>query len=194
MRRTPWQPRPGSYGAPIDQMAADPQEAWAPAPERSQVTTLERLLDRIPPHLAEAVRLHRLEGWTQAEVGALQGLSQPAICLRVRRATDRMARVAALGIDLVPAEVEEILRAAGERERVSRVVAEHWRLHSTALVEDLGIAPQATAWHMLHHGKWGFVDRRRDDPGMVGRVARATAVIRSWGRTRRWKNRGKAGS
>ncbi len=140
---------------------------WAEAADPAVVALLDRLLDRIPYRLAEATRLHRLQGLSQPEVARRQGVGQPAVNYRLQTAVERMRWVSTTLPDLVPSEVKDILFRAGEDTRTAKVAGDYWREHRTTAC---GV-PQSTAWHVLF-GVKGFVVRRGGDAGVVGEVGR----------------------
>lgn len=176
-RRTPWRPtRSGllPQGEAIENLGGDAEDAWAPAPDEDAKRTLERLLQRIPSHLAQPLRLCKLEGVSQRRAGHVLGISQSGVHGRLQAAQARLRLVASLGVDLIPGEVEALLLQSGEAPEVATTVAAYWREHRTSAC---GV-PQSTAWGRIEL----FVALRAGRSGPVGEVARAVLTIQGWPR------------
>lgn len=165
----------GRDGAAIENLSADPTEAWAHAPDPEQVQVLDRLLQRIPARYAEAVRRVALEGVTQVEVARDTGISQPSVWLRLRRAHARLRSVAALGVDLTPEEVRARLLRAGEALAVAVLVSTYWREHTLIAARYAAGMMYEQARDCLDHGAW----TRRPE---LADIAEAVRQMRTWPR------------
>ena len=190
LRRTPWRPSPGYLARrpeEIENLGGDPTEMWAEAPEPERVTTLDRLLARIPERLSLTARWCLLDGRSQGEVAGRLGITQPSVSLRLGVARQRMRAVAELGCDYTPEEAEDrILRAGGSAED-ARMVAIYWMEHSTRATARLIGRSQAYTYEHIH----GRLSRWRSLPGVsdiadaVDTIGRRPGPFSQWAPPRR---------
>lgn len=140
-------------GPDIDRL--DTETPWLSAPDPDRVeqarAQVDRLLQRIPNHLAYVLRAHLLEGQPQTEIGETIGLGQPAVHARILVAIERVRWVSTNLVDLTAPEVEHLLLTAGHPEGVCAAGAHYWVEHSSVGHESI---PQPTLWTRLRDRLW----------------------------------------
>jgi hypothetical protein len=146
---------------------------------------LDRLLARIPAHLADPVRRHVLHGERQSAIARTWACSQPTISNRIDQATALLARVARELPDLTPPEVRAVLEGEGLPEHLVACAEVYWTEHTTAAVARvLGIS-QTIAWERIfgkrgRNRKCGVVDRLSGSTGDAARVRAGLLTLQGW--------------
>lgn len=72
------------------QILADEPSAEAALAARQQLTALIQHVDELPPKVAQAFRLHKLEGRSQAETAEVMGISQSTVEKHISAALKRL--------------------------------------------------------------------------------------------------------
>lgn len=167
----------------VEGLEADQSEFWSAAPSDEDYTRLDRLLQRVPPHLSEILKLCPLGGMSQGDAGRLLRVSQPTIYYRLEQARERVRLVDSLVLDYTPDELRVRLRRASLPPREVWLISGYWRHHTvTSAVLEASLAlgmdraiPFSSAHDLIHHGRW-----RLSSTPPLRRIAQDIDTIKGW--------------